>query len=267
MLSVKRLSLAFLFSALPALVQAQSSPRSSAWPPAVQKVADKSPALSPRKPPRPFTSRRGIGSSWSRASRSCAIRSPSIGIPPAGSGSSRCLPTCATSSCRNPISIPSAGSSCSRTPMATARWTSGRCLPTGSSLPRSVKVPEHGVLVAEPPNVWLMHDRDGDLKMDTKELVDRQVWPAGRRDRRQRQQPLLGDGQQHSTPRRATIYLRFKNGKFEVRKTLAARRMGRDAGRCRPDFPQHQRIRAPRRFRADALLRAQPEPAAHPRQL
>ena len=38
-------------------------------------------------------------------------------------------------------------------------------------LPRSLKVTDHGVLVGEPPNLWLMKDTDGDLKADTKELV------------------------------------------------------------------------------------------------
>src|SRR4030095_16088596 len=38
-------------------------------------------------------------------------------------------------------------------------------------LARSLAVIDHGVLVAEPPNVWLMHDTNGDLRMDTKELV------------------------------------------------------------------------------------------------
>ena len=41
----------------------------------------------------------------------------------------------------------------------------------GLVLARSLKVLDHGVLVAEPPNVWLMHDTDGDLRMDAKELV------------------------------------------------------------------------------------------------
>ena len=36
---------------------------------------------------------------------------------------------------------------------------------------RAVKALDHGILVLEPPNVWLMHDTNGDLTMDTKELV------------------------------------------------------------------------------------------------
>jgi putative membrane-bound dehydrogenase-like protein len=38
-------------------------------------------------------------------------------------------------------------------------------------LPRAVKVLAHGVLVAAPPNLWLVHDTNGDLRADTKELI------------------------------------------------------------------------------------------------
>ena len=41
----------------------------------------------------------------------------------------------------------------------------------GLVLPRSVKVLERGVLVAEPPHVWLMRDEDGDLRMDAKTSI------------------------------------------------------------------------------------------------
>jgi mono/diheme cytochrome c family protein len=37
--------------------------------------------------------------------------------------------------------------------------------------PRALKVLDHGVLVGDPPNLWLMKDTDGDLKADTRELV------------------------------------------------------------------------------------------------
>jgi mono/diheme cytochrome c family protein/HEAT repeat protein len=37
--------------------------------------------------------------------------------------------------------------------------------------PRALKVLEHGVLIGDPPNLWLMNDTDGDLKADTRELV------------------------------------------------------------------------------------------------
>jgi mono/diheme cytochrome c family protein len=38
-------------------------------------------------------------------------------------------------------------------------------------LPRALKVLDQGVLVGEPPNLWLMKDTNGDLKADTKEVV------------------------------------------------------------------------------------------------
>jgi mono/diheme cytochrome c family protein len=38
-------------------------------------------------------------------------------------------------------------------------------------LPRALKVLDQGVLVGEPPNLWLMKDTNGDLKADTKEAV------------------------------------------------------------------------------------------------
>jgi mono/diheme cytochrome c family protein/glucose/arabinose dehydrogenase len=41
----------------------------------------------------------------------------------------------------------------------------------GLLFPRALKVLNRGVLVGEPPNLWLMTDTNGDLKADTKELV------------------------------------------------------------------------------------------------
>lgn len=38
-------------------------------------------------------------------------------------------------------------------------------------LPRAVKVLEHGVLVAAPPNLWLARDTTGDLRADSRELI------------------------------------------------------------------------------------------------
>ena len=41
----------------------------------------------------------------------------------------------------------------------------------GLLFPRALKVLDRGVLVGEPPNLWLMKDTNGDLKADTKDLV------------------------------------------------------------------------------------------------
>ena len=90
----------------------------------------------------------------------------------------------------------------------------------GLVLARSIKILDRGVLVAEPPNVWLMRDSDGDLRMDTKELVTSQY---GRRE---------GDPQNNAngfhwaldnqmyTAGQSDVQLRLKNGAFEVRRTL-----------------------------------------------
>ena len=63
------------------------------------------------------------------------------------------------------------------------------------SMPRALKVLDHGVLVGEPPNLWLMKDTDGDLKADTKDAGRQHLRQPERRHRAQRQQPVLGDGQ------------------------------------------------------------------------
>ena len=148
-------------------------------------------------------------------------------------GWSKCPASWRTSLART-NTIRSAAWSCSRTPTATARWTSGRCLPTAWCLARSVKVLDLGVLVAEPPNLWLMRDTNGDLRADTKELVSDRF---GTRD---------GDPQNARTafrgrsttgctpPVRRTLQFRLKNRTFELEKTLARGEWGvteDDAGR------------------------------------
>ena len=89
------------------------------------------------------------------------------------------------------------------------------------------------MLVGEPPNAWLMHDTNGDLRMDTKELVTDQY---GRREARVEQNANdfeWGlDNWMYTAD--SDIYMRFKNGKFEVQKTLSRGEWGAthdDAGR------------------------------------
>jgi putative membrane-bound dehydrogenase-like protein len=104
----------------------------------------------------------------------------------------------------------------------------------GLVLARSLKVLDRGVLVAEPPHVWLMRDTDGDLRMDTKELVTNRY---GRRE---------GDPQNNAngfdwaldnrmhTAGQADIELRLKGGVFAVEPTLQRGEWGvthDDAGR------------------------------------
>ena len=48
----------------------------------------------------------------------------------------------------------------------------------GLVLARAVKVLDRGVLVGEPPNVWLMRDTNGDLRDGHEGAGDRRVRPA-----------------------------------------------------------------------------------------
>jgi glucose/arabinose dehydrogenase len=104
----------------------------------------------------------------------------------------------------------------------------------GLVLARSLKVLDRGVLVGEPPNVWLMHDTDGDLQMDKKELITSQY---GR---------LEADPQNNAngfywaldnrmyTAGQSDIQFQLKNGAFDVQRTLSRGEWGvaqDDAGR------------------------------------
>ncbi len=101
------------------------------------------------------------------------------------------------------------------------------------ALARSLKVLDRGVLVAEPPNVWLMRDTDGDLRMDAKELV---TGSFGRRDAHPEQNAnefyWALDNRMHNSM--SDTYFRLKGGKFEVLPNLSRGEWGitqDDAGR------------------------------------
>src|SRR4029453_14215024 len=81
-------------------------------------------------------------------------------------------------------------------------------------LPRALKVLDHGVLVGEPPNLWLMKDTDGDLRMDTKESLVSSYGGAERGIEHNANGTLWTmDNVMHSSEH--TFDLRYKNGKFE----------------------------------------------------
>ena len=160
----------------------------------------------------------------------------------------------------------SIASSCSRTPTATARWTSGRCSPTSWSMPRALKVLDHGVLVGEPPNLWLMKDTDGDLKADTKELVTNTYGnPNGGIEHNANSVFWAMDNVMYSSEH--VWNLRWKNGKFETAADAQPRPVAGLAGRRRTDLSQRQRFAAVRRLHAVALLPPQSERACRTRGL
>jgi len=95
----------------------------------------------------------------------------------------------------------------------------------GLVLPRALKVLQHGVLVAEPPNLWLARDRNGDLRADSKELV---IDNYGRVDANVEHNAnsltWALDNWMHTSE--TDVMLRLDHGKFVARKTLSRGQWG-----------------------------------------
>ena len=103
----------------------------------------------------------------------------------------------------------------------------------GLVLARALKVLDRGILVGEPPNLWFMRDTNGDLKADTKELVSDQFGRL-QANVEHNANGLMWALDNWIYTSEVDVYLRLKNGKFEVRKTLARGQWGLsqdDAGR------------------------------------
>jgi mono/diheme cytochrome c family protein/glucose/arabinose dehydrogenase len=103
----------------------------------------------------------------------------------------------------------------------------------GLVLPRAVKVLDRGVLVAEPPNLWLMRDKDGDFRVDAKALITDRF---GRRDANveHNANSLTWALDNWIYTSETDVYLRARHGQFEVRTTLARGQWGNsqdDVGR------------------------------------
>jgi mono/diheme cytochrome c family protein len=100
-------------------------------------------------------------------------------------------------------------------------------------LPRALKVLDKGVLIGEPPNLWLMKDTDGDLKADTKELVsDTYGRAAASIEHNANSLYWALDNVMYTSEH--DWHLRLKNGKFETIPTLSRGQWGAsmdDAGR------------------------------------
>jgi mono/diheme cytochrome c family protein/glucose/arabinose dehydrogenase len=101
-------------------------------------------------------------------------------------------------------------------------------------LARSIKVLDRGVLIAEPPNVWLMSDENGDLKADRRTLV------TDRYGRREADPQNNANGFHWALDNRlytagqADIHLQLEGGRFETTRTLQRGEWGvteDDAGR------------------------------------
>jgi mono/diheme cytochrome c family protein/glucose/arabinose dehydrogenase len=90
----------------------------------------------------------------------------------------------------------------------------------GLVLPRTVKVLAHGVLIAEPPHLWLARDTNGDLKADTKtEVTNKYGLATANVEHNANSLTWALDNWMHTSE--ANIQLRLRHGQFEVRPTVS----------------------------------------------
>ena len=104
----------------------------------------------------------------------------------------------------------------------------------GLVLPRALKVLDRGVLVGEPGSLWFMRDTNGDLRMDTKDLVSNAYGRLGGGVETNANSLYWGLDNWIHTSGTSDMLLRWKNGKFEQQKTLSRGEWGAtqdDAGR------------------------------------
>jgi hypothetical protein len=125
----------------------------------------------------------------------------------------------------------------------------------GLVMPRALKVLDQGVLVGEPPNLWLMKDTNGDLKADTKVKIVETYGTAGTGIEHKANSLFWAlDNIMYSSEH--TQNLRFKNGKFESLPGDLERPVAGLAGRCGPHLPERERLAALRGLHAGVLLPA-----------
>ena len=95
----------------------------------------------------------------------------------------------------------------------------------GLILPRALKVLDKGVLIVEPPHLWLARDTNGDLKSDSKTLVcDCYGNEQGNVEHNENSLTWAMDNWMHTSE--GDTYFRFKNGKIETRKTQSRGQWG-----------------------------------------
>ena len=136
----------------------------------------------------------------------------------------------------------------------------------GLVLPRALKVLDKGVLIGEPPHLWLARDTNGDLKADAKELVcDCYGTELGNVEHNENSLLWAMDNWMHTSEGDTLLPVQGRQDRDAPH--AVARPVGRDTGRLRPRLSQFEQLGAPRRSALDAVLRPQPESRADARQL
>jgi mono/diheme cytochrome c family protein/glucose/arabinose dehydrogenase/HEAT repeat protein len=92
-------------------------------------------------------------------------------------------------------------------------------------LPRTLKVLERGVLIAEPPTLWFARDTNGDLVADSKEAVTKTYGQAAA-NVEHNENSLLWALDNWMYTSEGTTLIRLKDGAFDVRKTLSRGQWG-----------------------------------------
>lgn len=211
----------------------QRSPADRPWPPGVQKVPSESPALSPEDALKTFYMPPGyhvelvaseplvqepVALDWDLAGRLWVVEMPGFMADLRGSNEHDPIGRVVVLEDTN-----GDGKMDKRTVFA-----------DGLVLARSIKVLDRGVLVAEPPNVWLMRDNDGDLRMDSKERITDQYGRFDADPQNNANGFYWGLDNRMYTAGLADIQLRLKDNVFEVQHTLPRGEWGvsqDDAGR------------------------------------
>jgi mono/diheme cytochrome c family protein len=207
-----------VFVVAAALTCAAQQPTSPGWPPPVQKVSQDSPALSPAEALKTFFLPPGYRLELV-ASEPLVEEPVAIDIDPDGRlwvvEMRGYMPDAEARGEREPVG---------RVVVLEDTDDDGRMdkqtvFLDGLVLPRSLEVLEHGVLIAEPPNVWLARDTNGDLKADTKEIVVRDYGRAQGNPEHNANGLMWGlDNWIHTSEHSG--YFRWRQGQWEPRATL-----------------------------------------------